>query len=700
MIAWGIMDTAMEFRLLGPVEVIIGGRPVPLSAPRQKAVLTLLLVECGKVVSVSRLVDLLWPKDPPSTARSQVQITISALRRLIGGKIIRTRSPGYVIDVSPDAIDYHRYERLVAEAAAVAESGRLECAVHLLRRALALWSGFALEGVRGDAILAMAARMNERRMFALQNCLQFELELGRHEELVGELREHVAGNPFNERLRGLLALALYRGGRQPDALRALREGRELLADEMGLDPGGELRRLEHAILTGDSRLGLAEPRPAHESPAAGSSWVPRQLPRAASGFTGRDELISRISALLSPECGTKASDVPIAVLTGRGGMGKTALAVRVAHLVSESFPDGQLFIQLHSNVHQTAGEVLAGLLRLAGFREDLIPLSPGERSGLFRSWLAGRRVLIVIDDVVDASAVTLFLPGAPGCAVIVTSRHRLTLEGAVHYEIGPLDELAAFDLLTHLLGRHRVNGDVDAVTRLIALCDSMPLALCAVGAKLAARPHWPVSRMAVHLQDHKRRLGELELGGASVRTTIALSYRGLEPRARCLLRRLSLLNTGEFAAWIAAPLLGSDLHRAEEALQQLVDAHLVEAFICEHGPVRFCLHDLVRIYAAERLEGEETNADQTGAIRRTLEAWLCLARAARGRGDAPSADVVPAQRHLWSLPPDVMHWVIGDGGADWLRAEHASLTSAIVLAVRYGFHELGAELKAAAPVSA
>jgi DNA-binding SARP family transcriptional activator len=263
------MGSTMDFRLLGPVEVLVDNKSVSISAPRQKTVLALLLAECGKVVSVERLVDALWPEGPPPTARSQIQITISALRRLIGGDVILTRAPGYLIEVPAETIDLNRFESLAADAAIAAEDGQLDYAVRLLRSALAIWSGQALEGARGDVTSAIAARINERRIYILQKRIRWELQLGRHSELVGELREYVAGDPLNEGFRGWLALALYRAGRQSDALHVLRDGRKLLADEMGLDPGGELRRLEHAILTADPRLDLTEAPQSRATAAAG-----------------------------------------------------------------------------------------------------------------------------------------------------------------------------------------------------------------------------------------------------------------------------------------------------------------------------------------------------------------------------------------------------------------------------------------------
>jgi DNA-binding SARP family transcriptional activator/tetratricopeptide (TPR) repeat protein len=671
------------------VEVVIGGTPVALGAARQEVALAQLLLELHHVVSVDRLIDALWADAPPRTAKSQVQITISALRHLLGAGVIVTRPPGYLITVSPDALDLARYEQLTASASRAAAEQRPLDAVHDLREALALWRGPALDGLQGEVMRAAAAKLNESRIAAYQECLALELLLGRDHEIIAELTELVAEHPLDERFRGQLMLALYRAGRQADALEVLRAGREILRNELGLDPGDDLRRLERAILTRDAQLDAPGPQhPARLSSKAGATLIPRQLPRTIADFAGREEILAEVSRVVTgADTSGIAPDVPVVVLTGRGGMGKTALAVRAAHLVSSHFPDGQLYLQLRPDMRHTSESLLEQLLRSVGVHPDTVPRDLEGRAAMYRSLLAGRHVLIVIDGAFSTDHIVPFLPGTQGCAAIVTSTQLITgLEGVHQFHIGSLDDQSAQSLLEALVGATRVKAEPDAVRELVQLCEGIPLALRVVAGKLGVRPHWRIAHMLVQLRDETRRLDELDLDGASVRATLALAYETLGEPARRLLRRLTLLETADFASWVGAPLLGAGIADAEDLLQQLVASHLVEASLSEDDCVRFHLHDLVRIYAAERLAAAESTADRLGSMRRLLSCWLFITTTAHRRIYGGDFAVLHGAAEQWPLPAQSLPLL--QNPIDWFRTERNSLVTAIFQAAQLGMDEL------------
>ncbi len=685
------LGQVMEFRLLGPVEVVINGKPVAIAASRQQIVLALLLLEVGHAVSVGRIIDALWGDEPPRTARCQVQITISALRRLLGEFVILTQPPGYLINVPPEVIDHACFEKLTASAEKAAAEHRIPEAVRDLRSALGLWRGPALESVQSEVIQAAATRLNEWRISTYHDCLDLELQLGWHQELIGELAELVAEHPLNERFRCQLMLALYRAGRQAEALETFRAGREVLQDELGLDPGTELCCLEQAILTRDPRIGPPGPRhPAGPPGKTSATPIPRQLPRTIAGFTGREEILAEVSQIVTGQ-DTKGDspDVPVVVLSGRGGIGKTALALRAAHLLSSEFPDGQLFLQLRADMCISTASVLEHLLRSFGVHPDAMPPDIDGRAAMYRSLLAGLRVLVVIDGAASKNHIVPFLPGAPGCAVIVTCARHITaeLEGVHQIQVGPLDEQSASSLLVTLVGASRVSAEPQAARELVRLCEGIPLALRVVAAKLGIRPHWPISHMVAQLQDETGRLDELDLDGTSIRATLAIAYEILDQPTRRLLRRLSLLGTVDFASWVGAPLLDADIGYAEDLLQQLVASHLVEANVTGDGTVRFQLHDLVRIYAVERLADDESTADRLDAVRRLLSCWLFISTTAHRRIYGGDFAVLHGTAEHWPLPAGSVSLLLRNP-VDWFRAERTSLVTAIFQAAQLGMDEL------------
>jgi DNA-binding SARP family transcriptional activator/tetratricopeptide (TPR) repeat protein len=679
---------ALAFGALGSLEVAVGGFRVAL-APRQEIVLALLLLEAGNVVSVGRMVDALWSDDPPRTARSQVHITISALRRIVGEGVIVTRPPGYSINVPDGSLDLTRFGDLVAGGVSLTAQQRIPQAVQCLRAALDLWRGPAMEGLASPAIQAAATRLNERRLSVLQDCMDLEFQLGRHSGVVAELAEMVANNPLNERFRAQLMMALYRTGRQSDALEVFRAGREILQEDLGIDPGQELCDLERAILAHDTQI-TSPPDEVTGLPAEDVNLpIPRQLPRTSADFVGREEILSEISGILSGAADANARpEVPVVVLTGRPGTGKTALAVRVGHLVYTAFPDGHLFLQLGSGEQRTMSGLLEDVLRSIGIRSDIMPIDLSGLSAMYRSWLANRRVLIVIDGARSHHQLMHLLPGTSGCAAIVTTDRRFArLEGACHLEVGPLDEPSAHRLLEGMVGASRVRAEQEAARELVRLCEGLPLALRIVAGKLVARPHWQIGRMARQLRDEQRRLDALDLDGVSVRATLTLVYEGLGENARRLLRRLSLFNAESFPSWVSAPLLDLDIDSADELLQMLVRSHLVDIRVTADGAARFHLHDLVRIYAAERLLEEEPAAERASSVRRLLSCWLFIATMAHRRIYGGDFGVLHGHAERWPLSADMVEVLLEDP-AEWFRRERAALMVAIEKAAQSGLDEL------------
>lgn len=679
----------LEFKLLGPVEVVIDGLAFSIAAPRQEVILALLLLAANRVVSVSRMIDALWADDPPRTARSQVHIIVSALRRLLGEGVIVTRPPGYSIHIPEGALDLTRFEQLAAKGARAAAELKTSEAVELQRSALALWRGPAMEDVESDIIRAAAKTLNEERISVLQDCIDLELQMGRHSDLIGRLTGLVAEHSLDERFRSQLMLAYYRAGRQADALEVARQGRELLAEELGLDPGEQLSDMERAILTRDPEIDL----PASRNPPSGSAnqsglpSLPRQLPRATADFAGRTEVLRQIAEVLSGGVDTEGH-VPVVLLTGRGGTGKTALAIRAAHRLRDIFPDGQLFVQAQTDMLQGASGQLDHLLRSVGVHPETIPSDLDGRSALYRSWLADRRVLVVVDGAQHVNQITPFLPGSASCAAIITSRQRFSsLEGIHQIQIGPLDDPSAFDLLASLIGANRAYAEKSEAQHLIQLCEAMPLALRIAAAKLAARPHWTIGHMVRRLLDEERRLDELDLEGSSVRATLAMSYGSLERDARSLFRRLSILGAGDFSSWVSAPLLDQDFNDTEDLLQTLVSSHLVEAEITEDDSTRFRLHDLVRIYARECLVTEESATDRLSAVSRFLGCWLSITTEAHRRIYGGDFGLLHGCAERWELPASNVDMLMGSPTA-WFRRERSALVAAIFQASQLGLDEL------------
>jgi DNA-binding SARP family transcriptional activator/tetratricopeptide (TPR) repeat protein len=700
----GAVPEDVGFRTLGPIEIVTGAGPVRIPPGRQTVILGALLLEANRVVSIDHLIDAVWDERPPPTARSQVQICVSALRQLftrLGVDCpIVTNPPGYLLRVADGQLDMQAFSRGVVEAERIARDGRLAEAVDLLRQALALWRGPALGGEVSPQLRSKAVRLDEERLSALETCFDLELRLGRNRQLVGELGGLVTEYPLRERLRGLYMLALYRSGRSADALEAYRAGRRILVEELGLEPGEELRQLEAAILAEDEGLRLAA-RPAPVAVAAAPVVTPHQLPADIVDFTGRNALLAEAEAVLANRAADGSADgwvdraVPVVLIAGKAGIGKTALAVHVAHRLQRGFPDGQLFCNLAGTQREpvAASDVLARFLRAFGVPGTSIPDTVDERADMYRSVLADKRVLVVLDDVATESQVTPLLPGSGSCAVIVTSRARLAgIPGGRLLDVGVLGPEQALWMLRSVVGEPRVAREPAAADALVRVVGGLPLALRIVAARLAARPHWSLASMLGRLADERRRLDELAHGDMMVRASLSLTYDGLQPAAARLFRLLSAVAAESIPVWLAAGLLDGDPVESASLVELLVDTQLLDvAGLDLNGDPRYAFHDIIRLFAGEQLTRAEDADSRRQALVRVLGGWLCLVESAHHKLYGGNFTVLRGGSPRWQPPADVREVVVTDP-LRWLDAERLNLCAAVGQAADAGLHEQAWEL--------
>jgi DNA-binding SARP family transcriptional activator len=692
------------FRILGPVEAWTGTDWAKIGAPKQRSLLATLLVHPGQPVSTDVLSEEVWPDGPPAKAGNLLSVYVHHLRKLIGdgeGKVLVTRAPGYQVVLSRGALDADQFTRLVAVGRQALADGEPSRAVELLTGALGLWRGQALADVPATALIAAeAGRLAESRVEALELRAEANLACGRHAEVVAELRRLVADLPLREKLWALLIRALYGAGRQAEALEVYEAARTKIADELGVDPGAELRQLYQQILNADGEAAVIP----LAQPGAGRTSVPvyqppAQLPADISDFTGRAGQVDRLRGLLSVSgTGDNPGAVNVALVVGAGGLGKTALAVHTAHLLASEFPDGQLYASLHGAAQPTdAAEVLARFLRALGADPDQIPLGEEERAAVYRTRLAGKRVLIVLDDARDAAQVRPLLPGTASCAVLVTARRRmpeLVSSQVLDLDVLPLEE--ARTLFVLVAGQERAVAEPAATDDVLAACAGLPLAIRIGGARLAARGSWTVRTLADRLADERRRLDELRAGNLAVRASFEVSFAdlpgpelpgGVDPATA--FRLLGLWTGSSVSLAAAAALLGEDDYAVADALDVLVDAHLLESRASD----RYRFHDLLRVYAADRARTQETEQVQQAAITRLLTWYLHTTEAA--------ATVISAQHPRVALDPvpaevHPLEFASLDEAFAWCEPERTGLTAATRLAAASGLHEVAWKLPAAA----
>jgi DNA-binding SARP family transcriptional activator len=629
----------VEFRILGPVGLWCHDGPVVVGGPKPRAVLAALLLAQARVTSRERLIDLVWGDEPPECASDIVRQYVSALRRALRrcGRqdILVTHSGGYALRAHPAELDLTVFQALAAHGRQAAQAGRWAQAAADFRKALALWRGRALDGssLAGGPV---AVHLEEQRAQVLDERIEADLVQGAHAALTPELTRLLDDNPLNERLRGRLMVVLYRLGRRADALATYREGRTLLRTTLGVNPGPELQALRDAILRGDANMPgtpAAGPQAVHLTTLSRPAHVaPRQLPSDTADLTGFEQQTAEaVDQLLQAVQGTA---VPMMVISGPGGVGKTTLAVHIAHRLRRDFPDGQLYVHLRGGTAQPApvGEMLGRFLLALSVPASTMPSTVEERSEQFRTTVAGRRILVVLDDAASAAQIRPLLPGEAPCAVIITCRARLgDLAGATSIDLDMLEPAHAVALLGRIAGPTRVGAAPDAAERIVELCGRLPLAIRIAGARLASRPDRSVAWLANRLGHERNRLTELRTGGLEVRGSLATSYLSLSEPERTAFRALACLD-GDFPGWVAGPLLDVRPVEVEAAVDGLVRARLLDiAGVDALGQPRYRFHDLVRLYGRELAESTDPIERRTAAVTRLAGAWLELAHTAGTR---------------------------------------------------------------------
>lgn len=633
------MAQRVHYGLLGPVEVHLDGVPVALGGPISRAVLAALLIEPNRAVPLDRLVLAAWGEDARDGLRVQAQNRVSVLRRLLGdvggGSPIQTTATGYRIRLGPGELDVEAFEAHRAAAAnALQRAGRapgraaLEAAVDELTRGLALWRGPAIDTVGAPWLRAAASRLDEARLNAREQRIELLLRLGRHADVIGELGALVAEHPWNERLVAHLMTALYRAGRQREALETFEQVRVRLTDDLGIDPARELAELRDAIVRGDPPQALPSPVSAPTTPSTSGAGVvvPAQLPPDVHGFTGRTDALTALDALVS-DVGAAAA-VVICAVSGTAGVGKTTLAVHWAHRVTDRFPDGQLYVNLRgfdpSRQAMDPTEAVRDLLEALGVAPDDVPAGLAAQTGLYRSLLAGKRVLLVLDNARDAEQVRALLPGSPGCLVVVTSRSQLTALLATHdARLLLLDALPAGEaaqLLAGRIGADRVDSEPQAVAEIISRCARLPLALAIVAAKAATHPGFPLRALADELCQPRGGLDAFTGADVTidVRTVFSWSYDRLSVGAARLFRLLGLHPGPDIAVPAVASLAGAPASQVKPLLDELAQSHL----IVEPAPGRYTLHDLLLAYATELVHTIDGEPDRRAAVQRMLDHYL------------------------------------------------------------------------------
>ncbi|WP_284581978.1 BTAD domain-containing putative transcriptional regulator [Streptomyces sp. 2P-4] len=718
-----------HYRILGPLTVQRAGEPVAITAPKERDLLALLLLNADRPAPAEQLIDGIWGGAPPSTARTTLQNYVKRLRHALGDcrtgrDVLATEPGGYVLRLDHGVLDLREFDGLTRGAAEASERGDDATASARLRAALALWQGEALAGSRADRLTQVEApRLNELRMVAFENRVQADLRLGRHADVVGEIRSAIGNHPLRERLHGQLMLALYRSGRRGEALTAYRQARARLVQELGLEPGPDLTALHRRVLADDpaltdERAPLTEPAPrsaSRRAQTAAGQTPPAQLPGSTPAFAGRADALRRLDAML-PTTGTVSTGtVRTALITGQGGAGKTALAVHWGHRRRDSFPDGQLYVNLRGH---DAGrplrpiDALAGFLQAFGVAAQHIPVEADRAAALYRSLCAGRRMLVVLDNAHSADQVRPLFPGSSECLVLVTSRDSLAglvaREGATPLPLRTLEPAEAQEVLLNIIGAHRVHAEPGAADALTAACAYLPLAVAITAADLAVHPGRSLAEQAARLTGD--RLGALQVPGdegTAVRSVLDMSFATLSPAAARMFSLFGLVPGGDLPLRAAAALAGVDPRAAGALLDELVRSHLLE----EHAPGRFSFHDLLRAYAAERVREQD---DESAALAR-LHAWylgstdnavrllqpealrLPVESAGQGLGFADAAealDWMDAERpnavafvqHAAENGPRKLAWTLADAlrpymmrrayAVDWLAVGAAGLAAA------------------------
>ena len=683
----------MQFGILGPLYIRDGDTVIEVPAARPRVLLAALLVHAGTVVSTDALAEAVWDGSPPAGAADTLRSHVMRLRRTLGtvvGARLVTRSPGYLIDATPDDVDVLRFTALCRDTGTAVRDTAWQRALDLADRALGLWRGEPLSDVPSEMLRsAEVRRLHQLRLQELEWRAEAGLQVGRHSELVPQLQALTAEHPLQERFHYQLMLALYRCGRQAEALRAYQAASGALYAELGVAPGVELQQLHQRILSADP--GLAE-LPAEQtiettarptdtpSYASADTAVPRQLPAAPGHFIGRQAELTVLTGLVTQPNGIPAGTVVISAIDGMAGIGKTALAIHAAHQLADQFADGQLFLDLHGYTQgyepRPPGEALETALRALGVSPGQIPPEMEERAALYRQHLVDTRTLILLDNAASEAQVRPLLPGATGCLVLITSRRRL--KGLYDAQPLPLDLLPEADavaLLHTVAGPGRTSAGDPVLAQIAKLCGRLPLALRMAGALLRHRPAWTVDHLA-RLLSERQGLIALSDGERDLSAVFGLSYGGLTGVQQRLFRYLGLIPGPHTDAYAAAALTGSDPGTTGQLLEDLVDQNL----LMEPVPARYRLHDLVRRYA-RALANADPAEQRAAAIDRLMDYYQstsCRANARIALYARPAPDG-PLPAHAPAFEGPEAAWA-------WLRAERANLLAALQDAITRADH--------------
>ncbi|HEV3380667.1 MAG TPA: tetratricopeptide repeat protein [Trebonia sp.] len=673
----------MWFGVLGSLQVIAGnfGGPGTISATRLRVLLAVLLWRANQPVSADEIAELVWDGAPPAGAPDAIRALVMRLRRRLDPRAaarIVTRAPGYAIEVTGDELDAARFEMLTRQAGAAVSAGRWAQASRTAAEALGLWRGTPLADISSQLLRdRWVPRLEQLHVQALDWRIEGDLHDGRHEQLIPELRDLTARYPLRENFHSRLMLALYRCGRQAEALAGYQRARDVLIAELGIEPGPGLRDLHQRILSADPVLIAAGMPGTAAAEGKSEPAVPRELPAAVPGFTGRSAELKELSRLLDRPAEQVRGTVVISAIGGAGGVGKTALAVHWAYQVAGRFPDGQLYVNLRGydpGRPVPPADALAGFLRSLGVRGRDIPPETDERAARYRSLLAGKQMLIVLDNAGSADQVRPLLPGTPSCAVLVTSRDALAGlivgDGAVRLDLDALPLEEAVALLRTLIGA-RVNADPEAAAELAGQCCRLPLALRVAAELAVSRPAVPMAGLTGELADVRTRLDVLTTGGdprTEVRTVFSWSYERLDPDAARTFRMLGLHPGRDFDSYATAALTGATLPEACRALDELNRAHLLSA--ASRG--RYDMHDLLRGYAGDLAATLDDGQERHEALTRMFDYYLHTAAVAMDLLFPAERDEHPRVSGLAAPVPQLPD---AETARDWLDSERPTLVA-------------------------
>jgi DNA-binding SARP family transcriptional activator/tetratricopeptide (TPR) repeat protein len=691
------IEKTVRVQLLGPVRVWRGGCELEVGAPQQRAVLGVLAARANRAVSRGELVDAVWGHDPPVHADSAVYTYVAGLRRLLeperrrgaSSQVLTSTGPGYLLRLDPEEVDVAAFDRLVGQARRQSDDGELTSAVDSFDAALGLWYGTPWSGVPGPFAEVERTRLGQLRLNVLEERGEIMLALGRCAQLAAELPVVVREHPLRERLYGLLMHALYLCGRQAEALEIYQLARHVLVEELGIEPASDLRRLRELVLSADPALdlptGSSDSRPKREYPYV----RPSQLPHDATDLTGRHDELSRLRALLpAAHDDEPGRAVVICAIDGAAGVGKTALAIHFAHQVGDRFADGEMYLDLRGFDPRMSPmeprEALTVLLRGLRVEPDQIPIEVEEQASLFRSLVADKRVLLVLDNAASAEQVRPLLPGRGGSLVIVTSRRRLrglaARDGAHNVTLDTLTPAEASTLLERIIGFDRVSAEPGAAARLAELCGYLPLALRIAADRVLDRTVG-LTELVDELADQCRRLDVLDAGDdqTAVRAVFSWSYRALKPELARTFRLLGLHVGPKISTPAAAAVVGTTVSGAREQLDALANMHLIQQVRPYPGWYRF--HDLLRVYAAERAASEESSQDRDAALERLLNWYLHTA-------DNADRMIDPQRCHLPLDPLPIecqsLDFASPAQALDWCESERAALVALTRLAGEIG----------------